>query len=116
MDTADDQDAATGWAPEGPIEVSVGTNPGGTPDVVTRQAVECIAQEGIIDNPMVVQNREGGSWTVHTEYMLSAEGQENVIGSLVQPILTTPISQGLDPWHTEVTPLASIIQKDVVAR
>src|ERR671916_3044548 len=51
---------AQGKAPTGPIEITSGTSPGGTPDVLMRRAAKILNDEKIITNPLVVQNRTGG--------------------------------------------------------
>jgi len=53
--------AAQMKAPKGPVEITVGSGPGGTPDVIMRNIVKIMAEEKIVTIPVVVQNRPGGS-------------------------------------------------------
>src|SRR3712207_1542898 len=69
-------------APTGPIEITSGTSPGGTPDVLMRRAAKILNDEKIITNPLVVQNRTGGSWMVAANWVLNKKGAEKTGHSL----------------------------------
>src|SRR5918998_2673394 len=105
---------AQGKAPTGPIEITSGTSPGGTPDVLMRRASKILNDEKIVTNPLVVQNRTGGSWQVAFNHVLNRKGDENVVLCIAQPIFTTPITQGQPTVHDKVTPIAMFIQGDLV--
>jgi putative tricarboxylic transport membrane protein len=106
--------AAETRGPEGPVEITVGTSPGGTPDVIMRQVARIMNETGIVENPLVVQNRTGGSWAVSANHVISREGDENLLYAIAQPIWTTPITQGLDTFHDKVTPIAIFVQGDLI--
>lgn len=101
-------------AATGNIEITVGTSPGGTPDVIMRQVTRVMAETGIVDLPMVVQNRVGGSWAISANYVISREGDEQLLYAIAQPIWTTPITQGLETFHDRVTPIALFVQGDLI--
>lgn len=105
---------AEGRAPTGPIEIVVGSSAGGTPDVVWRQAARILNGEGIIDNPIVVQNRTGGGWMVAANFVLERPGDANTMLAFAQPTLTTPISEGLPTVYDRLTGVAMITQADLV--
>src|SRR5687767_3541048 len=46
-------------APKGPVEITVGSGPGGTPDVIMRNIAKIMTEEKIVTIPVVVQNRPG---------------------------------------------------------
>lgn len=106
--------AAETRAPSGPIEITVGTSPGGTPDVIMRQVARLLADEGLVEQPMVVQNRTGGSWTVSSNYVLGRSGDENLVYAIAQPVLTTPIVQGQPTVYDKLTPIAMFVQGDLI--
>ncbi|MCS0496288.1 tripartite tricarboxylate transporter substrate binding protein [Ancylobacter sp. MQZ15Z-1] len=101
-------------APTGPIEITTGTSPGGTPDVLMRRAAKILNEQKIITNPLVVQNRTGGSWMVAGNFVMGKKGDRNVVLCIAQPILTTPITQGLPTLYDKLTPIAMFIQGDLV--
>ncbi len=105
---------AQGKAPTGPIEITSGTSPGGTPDVLMRRAAKILNDEKIITNPLVVQNRTGGSWMVAANWVLNKKGDENTVLTIAQPILTTPITQGQPTVYDRLTPISMFIQGDLM--
>ncbi|RDI59596.1 Bug family tripartite tricarboxylate transporter substrate binding protein [Microvirga subterranea] len=101
-------------APNGPIEITSGTSPGGTPDVLMRRAAKILNEEKIITNPIVVQNRTGGSWMVAANWVLNKKGDENTVLTIAQPILTTPITTGQPTIYDKLTPISMFIQGDLL--
>jgi len=101
-------------APSGPIEITSGTSPGGTPDVLMRRAAKILNEEQIITNPIVVQNRTGGSWMVAANWVLNKKGDENTVLTVAQPILTTPITTGQPTLYDKLTPIGMFIQGDLL--
>src|SRR5688572_23700715 len=55
---------------KGPVEITVGSGPGGTPDVIMRNIVKIMTEEKIVTIPVVVQNRVGGSHSNAYNYVL----------------------------------------------
>jgi putative tricarboxylic transport membrane protein len=106
--------AAEPRAPEGNVEITVGTSPGGTPDVIMRQMARVLAESGLVQNPMVVVNRTGGSWTVSSNYVLGREGDDNLLYAIAQPMITTPIVQGFDNTWDKLTPIAMFVRGDLI--
>ncbi|HZH53604.1 MAG TPA: tripartite tricarboxylate transporter substrate binding protein [Microvirga sp.] len=100
--------------PTGPIEITSGTSPGGTPDVLMRRAAKILNEEKIITNPIVVQNRTGGSWMVAGNWVLNKKGDENTVLTIAQPILTTPITTGQPTLYDKLTPISMFIQGDLL--
>jgi putative tricarboxylic transport membrane protein len=105
---------AQGKQPSGPIDISVGASPGGSPDVVMRFVAKVMAEEGIIDVPLVVQNRPGGAGSVSYNYVLGRPGDENLVLTLNQSSFTTPMMQGTEPIIDKIVPVADFIQSDLV--
>jgi putative tricarboxylic transport membrane protein len=101
-------------APTGPIEITSGTSPGGTPDVLMRRAAKILNEEKIVANPIVVQNRTGGSWTVAANWVLGKKGDPNTVLTIAQPIITTPITQGQPTVYDKITPIGMFIQGDLL--
>jgi putative tricarboxylic transport membrane protein len=101
-------------APEGPIEISVGCSAGCTPDVLMRRAASIWNAAGIITNPIVVVNREGGGMTAAMNYVLSRPGDENNLMALAEPVFSTPLVQGTDPLYDDFVPLGVFVQTQLI--
>lgn len=100
--------------PEGPVEITSGTGPGGTPDVVMRIAAKVLNETGIVENPIVVQNRTGGSWMVASNFVLGKPGDENVLMTIAGPVFSTPIKEGLPTVYDKLTPIALFVEGEIV--
>src|SRR5687768_1682751 len=98
-------------APKGPVEITVGSGPGGTPDVIMRNIVKIMTEEKIVTIPVVVQNRVGGSHSNAYNYVLGKKGDENLLLTLASPVFTTPIMQGTTSVISQVVPIAGFIQR-----
>ncbi len=101
-------------APRGPVEITVGSGPGGSPDVIMRNIVKIMTEEKIVTIPVVVQNRPGGSHSNAYNYVLGKKGDENLLLTLASPVFTTPIMQGTPSVIGQVVPIAGFIQSELV--
>jgi putative tricarboxylic transport membrane protein len=106
--------AQTMRAPAGPIEFTVGAAVGGTPDVIMRLIAQVMKDEGIVENPIVVQNRSGAGHANAYNYVLGRPGNENTLLTLASPVFTTPIVQGTPSVIDRITPIASFIQTELI--
>lgn len=97
----------------GPIEFTVGTGPGGTPDVIVRHVARILNETGIVKRPLVVKNRVGGAWTVAGNYVVGKPGNEHTVLYLAGPLISTPIIQGLPPVYDKITPICMFAKGDV---
>lgn len=101
-------------APQGNIEITVGSSAGATPDIIMRRFAQVLSSEGIVENPLAVVNRTGGAWTVASNYVIGQAGNEQVLFSLVPTVFTTPILQGTENTWDQFTPLAYLVTIDLV--
>jgi putative tricarboxylic transport membrane protein len=101
-------------APVGPIEIVIPSSAGSTPDVLWRRAAQIWNEEKIIENPIVIQNRPGGAWTVGMNYVLERPGDENIILALAEPVFSTPIVQGTEPVYNKFTPIGVPVQTQLI--
>jgi putative tricarboxylic transport membrane protein len=112
--TAGGAAAQTPRAPKGPVEITVGTGAGGTPDVVMRRVAKVLGETKMVEQPIVVQNRVGGSWMTAANFVLGKKGDENTLLTIAGPIFTTPIVQGQSTVYDKVTPIAMFVQGELV--
>jgi putative tricarboxylic transport membrane protein len=111
---ASDPSLAQGKAPKGPVEVTVASGPGGSPDVIMRNVLKIMNDEKIIAIPAAVQNRAGGSGAVGYNFVLGKPGDENILFCINQPVFTTPIMQGTPSVIDQLVPIALFIQSELV--
>lgn len=100
--------------PVGPVEITVGSSAGGTPDVLMRNAAKILNEEKIVENPLLIVNRTGGSWTVASNWVLNKKGDPNTLMTIAQPMITTPIVQGQKNTFEALTPLGVFVQGDLM--
>lgn len=100
-------------APQGPIEITVGAGAGGSPDIIMRTMAK-IMNDGLVETPIVVQNRTGGGHSNAYNYVLGKKGEGNVLLTLASPVFTTPIVQGTPSVIDQVTPIAGFVQSELV--
>lgn len=105
---------AQGKAPSGPVEFTTGSGPGGTPDVIMRNVAKIMTEQKIVNIPVAVQNRTGGSHSNAYNYVLGRKGDGNVILSVASPVFLTPIMQGTPSVINRITPIAGFIQSELV--
>lgn len=100
--------------PTGPVEITVGSSAGGTPDVLMRSAAKILNEEKIVENPLVVVNRTGGSWTVASNWVLGKAGDRNTLMAIAQPVITTPIVQGTANTFEKLSPISLFVQGELM--
>jgi|GEM_PF-294857 len=106
--------AVAAEGPKGPVEITVGTGAGGTPDVIMRRVAKILGEEKLVDQPIVIQNRTGGSWMVAVNWVLGKKGGYDTLMGIAQPVLTTPIVQGMKNVYDQLVPIAMFVQGDLM--
>lgn len=101
-------------APEGPVEFTVGSGAGGSPDVIMRTYAQILNEQGIVENSIVVQNRSGAGHSNAYNHVLGLAGDENTLLTLASPVFTTPIVQGTPSVIDQVTPIALLAQSELL--
>ena len=99
------------WKPEKPVEIIAPSGPGGTTDRTARLVAKILVQNKLVDVPVNVVNKPGGSGTIGLNYLNQHPGDGHHIiiattGSISNHIL------GLIPYnHTAFTPLAMLFEE-----
>ena len=101
-------------APEGDIDITIGAGAGSGPDLLARKIADILNSEGIVENPIVVNNRTGGSWTVAANYVIEHAGDENLLMEMSPTVFATPIVQGVTNFYEQLTPLAVLLAADLL--
>lgn len=103
--------AAAQWKPDKPVEIIAPSGPGGTTDRTARVVAKILQQYKLVDVPVNVVNKPGGSGTIGLNYLNQHPGDGHYMivattGSISNHIL------GLIPYnHTAFTPLAMLFEE-----
>jgi putative tricarboxylic transport membrane protein len=103
--------AASTWKPERAIEIVAPSGAGGTTDRTARVVARILTQHKLVDVPVNVVNKPGGSGTIGLNYVNQHPGDAHTMiiattGSISNHIL------GLIPYnHTNFTPLAMLFEE-----
>jgi putative tricarboxylic transport membrane protein len=79
-----------------------------------RTIAQIMNEEGIVENPIVIQNRSGAGHSNAYNHVLGLPGDENTLLTMASPVFTTPIVQGTPSVVDQVTPIAGFIQSELV--
>jgi putative tricarboxylic transport membrane protein len=101
-------------APAGAIEFTVGSGAGGSPDVIMRTFAQIMNEGGLVENAIVVQNRSGAGHSNAYNHVLGLPGDEATLLTLASPVFTTPIVQGTPSVIDQITPIAVLVQSELV--
>ncbi len=99
------------WKPEKAIEIIAPSGPGGTTDRTARVVAKILIQHKLVDVPVNVVNKPGGSGTIGLNYLNQHPGDGHFMivattGSISNHIL------GLIPYnHTAFSPLAMLFEE-----
>ena len=103
--------AGAAWKPDKPVEIVAPSGAGGTTDRTARVVARILTQHKLVDVPVNVVNKPGGSGTIGLNYVNQHPGDGHYIiiattGSISNHIL------GLIPYnHTGFTPLAMLFDE-----
>ncbi len=95
--------------PEKPITLVVHAAPGGGSDIFARTLAAVFEKEKILPQPVVVENRAGGSGAVAFSYVFGKKGDPYFLLTAVTSFLTTPMLQAdtLKFTPKDFTPIAN---------
>lgn len=96
------------WAPEGELEFMASYSPGGGHDQMLRTMAKIFVDEGIIENPITVVNKPGGSGAVGMAYTATKESSDNYLMSVTSTFLTTPMQGNTANTYEDFTPIARL--------
>lgn len=95
--------------PSRPIEFIAHTNPGDSIDLFLRNLGEILTSEGLVDQPIQVVNRVGGSSAVANAYVAARAGETHLLISSQPSQITTPLRQSLGFSWRDLTPVANLM-------
>ncbi len=103
--------AAGPWKPEKTVEIVAPSGPGGTTDRTARVVTRILTQHKLVDVPVNVVNKPGGSGTIGLTYLNQHPGDPHYIVIATTGSISNHI-MGLIPYnHTNFTPLAMLFEE-----
>jgi putative tricarboxylic transport membrane protein len=96
--------------PSKPIEVVTHNAPGAVMDVMSRLVSDIMRQEKILDQPLVVVNKQGTGGAAAMAYVLRGKGDPHMLMPMPSAIiLGTPLLQKLPYNYKSFTPIANLV-------
>jgi putative tricarboxylic transport membrane protein len=105
--------AAQQWKPNKPVELVVGSAPGGSPDIMARLVQSIFQSSGLVANSAVV-NKPGGANTVGWAYLNQHAGDGHYIATYSPTLLANRIMGTTQLNYTDFTPLNILAREYVV--
>jgi putative tricarboxylic transport membrane protein len=106
--------AATGpaiadWKPTKPVEFVGAAGPGGGTDIFARAVQLAIQNHNLIDQPIVVLNKGGGSGAEAFVYVKAATGDGHKLAFGTSNLYTLPMVAKVAFKHTDFVPVAAMV-------
>jgi len=98
------------WAayPDKPITFVVPFSAGGGSDVMARAIAKVFQDEKLLPQPLVVENRPGGSGAVGYAYVARRVGDPYIIATVSSSFWTTPLTAESPVNHEDFTPISGL--------
>src|SRR5687768_14332111 len=99
------------WKPEKSIEIVAPSGPGGTTDRTARVVARILTQHKLVDVPVNVVNKPGGSGTIGLNYINQHPNDPHYIIIATTGSITNHILGLISYNHTGFTPLAMLFDE-----
>lgn len=90
------------------IELVAGYGPGGGHDTMLRTMQRVMTEQKLVDVPLTVVNKEGGSSAVAMGYLNGKKGDGHYVMSITSSHITTPLNTDLPLNYSSFTPIARL--------
>jgi putative tricarboxylic transport membrane protein len=97
---------AQAWKPAKPIEVIIGTSPGGPQDRLGRAIQRIVQEKKLVELPLNVVNRPGGGGAIAMAYLNTHPGDAHYVAVNAMTTLTNHITGKTSQGPADFTPLA----------
>jgi putative tricarboxylic transport membrane protein len=104
--------SAAAWVPTKPIEFVATAGPGGGTDNFARAIQNIITKHKLIDQPIVVVNKAGGSGAEGFTYVKAMAGDPYKVVFGTSNTWTQPMVSKVAYKHTDLTPIAAMVQDE----
>lgn len=106
--------AASGWKPEQPVEIIIGTSAGSGSDTTGRWIQRWLREKKLIEAPAAVLNKPGGGGVVALVHLNQFAGNGHHLMVTSPSMLTNHITGRTALKYTDTTPLAQLGAESVV--
>ena len=106
--------AQSGWKPQGPVEISVPSAPGGGTDHTARMMQKVIQERQLVGVPVTVNNKSGGGGLIALNYLKQYEGNAHYVQTASAVLLSNHVVGRSTVNYTDLTPLALLQSEYVV--
>ncbi len=107
--------AQAAWQPQKPVEIVVGTSPGGGQDTSARFIQKLIQDRQLVTVPTAVVNKPGGGSSIGYAYLNQHPGDAHYIMLLTVPLVTNHILGLSDIAPGDLTPISVLFEDYIVA-
>ena len=101
--------AQPGWKPEKPVEFVGAAGAGGGTDIFARSVQLAIQNHKLIDQPILVSNKGGGSGAETYVYVKGAAGDPHKLAFGTSNLYTLPMVAKVAFKHTDFLPVAAMV-------
>ena len=97
---------AQSWKPEKPVDIIIGTTPGGPQDRQGRLIQRIFQERKLFEQTSSVSNRPGGGGAVALAYMANHKGDAHYIQIVAQPLISNHVAGRSKQHCTDFSPIA----------
>jgi putative tricarboxylic transport membrane protein len=97
---------AQGWKPEKPVEIIVGTTPGGPQDRQGRLIQRIFQERKLFDQPSSVVNKPGGGGAVGLAFMTNHKADAHYLQIVAQSLISNHVAGRSKLTYTDFSPVA----------
>jgi putative tricarboxylic transport membrane protein len=105
---------AQSWKPQKPIEIVVGTSPGGGQDLSARSVQRLLQEKSLLEVAANVVNKPGAGSALGYAYLNQHPGDAHFIMLATTPLITNPITGLQKITYDDLTPLALLFDEYIV--
>jgi putative tricarboxylic transport membrane protein len=105
---------ASEWKPSKTVEFMVPNSPGGGTDIFARTLEKVLRENHLVDVPITIINKPGGSGAVNFAYILSKRGDGHTLSAASTAFWTTPLSGTTNYKFSDFTPLANFAMDPLI--
>ena len=98
----------SGWAPSRPIEFVVAAGPGGGSDSLARTVQAIVQKHKLIDSPVIVTNKGGGSGSEAFVYAKGAAGDPHKVVFATNNVWLLPLGSSVGYAWSDLRPIAAV--------
>jgi putative tricarboxylic transport membrane protein len=107
--------SAQNWKPHKPVEIIVGTSPGGGQDLSARAVQRLLQEKNLVEVATHVVNKPGAGSALGYAYLNQHPGDAHFIMLSTTPLVTNPITGLQKITYEDLTPLALLFEEYIVA-